>query len=230
MLFRVQKNVREWTFTLPNELPFWELESQWILEYLEGKYRGQNQLDWRLIYIIGNLLKHRCLQWACMTHLDIWNTSYGQKKGRESNWQFDSQRLKVGNWSDFLVCRWSVTYRWKVLDEGYNFAFNLISIEGLHTKLWGPKVARVSILGISGLPIRNPGTKCHLDPNLVVNHIIYYKGEGGGFPKSKSWWILWVWVCPRLVLTPKVLQLCPNQLVVWFCAGLCEWLVACHSS
>jgi hypothetical protein len=24
-----------------------------------------------------------------MTHLDIWNTSYGQKKGRKSNWQFE---------------------------------------------------------------------------------------------------------------------------------------------
>jgi hypothetical protein len=23
---------------------------------------------------------------VCMTHLDIWNISYGQKKGRESNW------------------------------------------------------------------------------------------------------------------------------------------------
>ncbi len=28
----------------------------------------------------------------------------------------------------------------------------------------------------------------------------------------------------------KVLQLCTNQLVVWFCAGPCEWLSAYHSS
>jgi hypothetical protein len=27
---------------------------------------------------------------------------------------------------------------------------------------------------------------------------------------------LWVWVCPWLVLTLKVLKLCTNQLVVWF--------------
>jgi len=32
-----------------------------------------------------------------MNHLDTSNTSYGQKKGRKSNWQFDSQPLKVGN-------------------------------------------------------------------------------------------------------------------------------------
>jgi hypothetical protein len=31
-----------------------------------------------------------------MTHLDICNTSYGKKKGRESNWQFDSDHKKSG--------------------------------------------------------------------------------------------------------------------------------------
>jgi hypothetical protein len=32
-------------------------------------------------YIIGKLLERRCLKSACIAHLDIWNTSYGQKKG-----------------------------------------------------------------------------------------------------------------------------------------------------
>ncbi len=32
MLLGVQKSAREWTPTLPSELPFWELESQWIPE------------------------------------------------------------------------------------------------------------------------------------------------------------------------------------------------------
>jgi hypothetical protein len=32
----------------------------------------------------------------CMSHLDIFSTSYGKKKGHESNWQFDSRPLKVG--------------------------------------------------------------------------------------------------------------------------------------
>jgi hypothetical protein len=36
-------------------------------------------MDWKIIYISKNLLEHRCLKWACMIHLDIWNTSYGQK-------------------------------------------------------------------------------------------------------------------------------------------------------
>jgi len=49
-------------------------------------------------------------------------------------------------------------------------------------------------------------------------------------PKSGLWWVLWVWVCPLLVLAPKVLQHCTNQLIIWFCAGPCEWLSACQSS
>jgi hypothetical protein len=75
---------------------------------------------------------------------------------------------------------------WKALDEGYNFALDFISIEGLHTKLWGPKVARVPILGISKLPNGSPETKCHLDVGLMERHKVYYKGEGGGFPQVRA--------------------------------------------
>jgi hypothetical protein len=49
------------------------------------------------------------------------------------------------------MCRWLVTYRWKVLDEKYNFVLDLTSIGGLHIKLWDSKVAKGPILGISGL-------------------------------------------------------------------------------
>jgi hypothetical protein len=31
------------------------------------------------------------------------NTSYDQKKGRESNWQFDSREVKVKNRPDLVV-------------------------------------------------------------------------------------------------------------------------------
>jgi len=53
----------------------------------------------------------------------------------------------------------------------------------LHTKLWGPKVVGVPTLGILGLSLRSPRTKCHLDVGLVERHIVHYKGEGGGFPQ-----------------------------------------------
>jgi hypothetical protein len=49
-----------------------------------------------VFYIIGNLLELKCLKWARIAHLDIFNTSYGQKKGIESNCQFDSDHKKSG--------------------------------------------------------------------------------------------------------------------------------------
>ncbi len=96
-----------------------------------------------VLYIIGNILERRCLKWVCITCLDIENTSYGQKKGWESNWQFDSRPLKVRNRLDLLVYRWCATYGWKALDESYNFALDCISIGGLLEKLWGFEFARV---------------------------------------------------------------------------------------
>jgi hypothetical protein len=142
------KNVKEWILTLPNELPLWELKSQmnshcgnwspkWTPKSSERNCRGQNPLAWRVLYIIGKLSKPRCLKCTRMTHLDIWNTSYDQKKGRESNWQFDSQPLEVGNWPDFLVLKQCATYRWKILNEGYNFALDFIIIKGLHAEFLG---------------------------------------------------------------------------------------------
>jgi hypothetical protein len=77
--------VWEWTLTLSNELPFWELESWWIPKTSESNCKGLNSSPWGVLYIIEKLLKCRCPKWARMTHLDICNTTYGQKKGRESN-------------------------------------------------------------------------------------------------------------------------------------------------
>jgi len=83
-----------------------------------------------------------------------------------------------------------VTYRWKDIDKGYNFASNLVSNQGLHAKLWAPKVTGVLTLAISGLPFGSPGTKCHLDVGLVERHKVYYKGKVVTSPKSGLWWVL----------------------------------------
>jgi len=37
----------------------------------------------------------------------------------------------------------------KALDEGYGFVLDLISIRGLHTKLWDSKIKGVPILGMT---------------------------------------------------------------------------------
>jgi hypothetical protein len=97
--------------------------------------------------------------------------------------QMDFRIFKLWFQGSKPICWKSSLYHWKALNEGYNFASNLIAIEGLHTKLCAPKVVRILVMGILGLPLGSPKTKSHLDVAPVKRHKIYYKGEGGGFPQ-----------------------------------------------
>jgi hypothetical protein len=188
MLPKVPKSVREWTFTLPSELHV----GSWSPKFSKGNYKGQNPSAWKVLYINGNLLKLRYLKWSCIAHLDFWNTGSDQKKGQESNWQFDYWPLKVNNQPYSLACRRRATYLWKALDEGYNLASNLIAIEGLDTKLWGFKVAEVPNARISGLPLGSPRTKTIWMWPLWTGAKYNIKGKVVVSPKSEPWWVLWI--------------------------------------
>jgi hypothetical protein len=59
-----------------------------------------------------------------------------------------------------------------------------------------PKVLRVQIGIVSGLPLGSPGTKGHLDVVPVEWRRVYYMGEGGGFPRI------------RVVVSPKLPVAC----------------------
>jgi hypothetical protein len=142
-----------------------------------------------------------------MNHSDICSTSYNKKKGRESNWQFDSRPLKVGNRTDPSVCKWSAAHHWKALEEIYKFASNLIPIGGLSKELWTFKVPRIQSRTISGLLLGSPGKKCHSDVGAAGKPREYYMGEGSyqlQVCRVQLWWVEWVQGCPWLILTLKV--------------------------
>jgi hypothetical protein len=126
-------------------------ESSGIPENSECDCRGQNTSPGGVFYIFEKVLKCRCLKWPHISHLDIYITSYGQKKGWESNCQFDSWPLKVGNRPGLGVCRQSVTHRWKALEESYNFSSDLVPIWSRGEKLWPSEVPGVKTGTISGL-------------------------------------------------------------------------------
>jgi hypothetical protein len=76
-----------------DEIPTPEMgtwESSGTPKSSEFNCKGQDNSHWGVFYIIGKLSKCRCRKWPCLSHLDICNTSYGQKKSWESNCQFDS--------------------------------------------------------------------------------------------------------------------------------------------
>ncbi len=104
-------------------------------EFLELNRKGQNTSSWGVLGVIGKVLKCRCPKWPRIGHLDIFSPSYGQKKGRESNWQFDSRPLKVRNRPTPNV-RWKIaTWSWKAFKEGYKFGLDLVPIGGRGEKL-----------------------------------------------------------------------------------------------
>jgi len=117
----------------------------------------------------------------------------------------------------------------KGLDRGYNFAWDLISIGGLHVKLWAPKSCGNPNCGNFGLPLGSSRTKWHLGVDLVASHRVYYKGEGHGFPQVWAMVNLVSPCLPWFIRAPK----CSNYALTNLLFGLCwyVWIIgACHSS
>jgi hypothetical protein len=80
----------------------------------------------------------------------------------------------------------------------------------------------------SNLRVLGQNDICMLAPWPSINNTI--RGKVVAFPKSRPCWVLWVRVCLWFIYAPKVLQLCTNQLIVWFVqVRVNNWLV-CHSS
>jgi len=134
------------------------MESSGTLECSELDSKAQNTLHWGVLGVIGKVLKRKYRKCPRIGNSDICSPSYGQKKGRESNCQFDSRPLKVGNRPPPNVRFECATWRWKDLDKGYNFGLDLIAIQICNRELWRFKVLGVpsrqfrdSILGISGI-------------------------------------------------------------------------------
>jgi len=64
------------------------LESSGTPECLELDSKGKNTSHWGVLGVIGKILKRRYRKCPRIGNSDICSPSYGQKKGRESNWQF----------------------------------------------------------------------------------------------------------------------------------------------
>jgi hypothetical protein len=127
----------------PNTWKSRELESSGTPECSELNNKGKNTSPWGVLGVIGKVSKCRCPKWPRIGHLGICSPSYGQKKGRESNWQVDSWPLKVGNRPVPDVRSKSATRRWKALFEGYKIGSDLVAIRGCGEELWLSKVPGV---------------------------------------------------------------------------------------
>jgi hypothetical protein len=143
----------------PNTWKSWDLESFGTLECSKLNRKAQNTSHWGVLNVIGKVLKRRYRKCPRIGNSDICSPSYGQKKGRESNWQFDSRPLKVRNQPLPDIRFECTTWRWKDLDKGYNFGSDLVVIQLCSRELWRFKVSRVPLGqfrdSISGVPTKS---------------------------------------------------------------------------
>jgi hypothetical protein len=148
------KDETQW---LPSALPLWELYSYESCECSEPWLERKASTKLGPHDTINKALKCKCLKWARIVHLNLIFMNYDQKKGWESNWEFDFRpQIPWMQWSnDVWLGR--VIHHWKDLFEGYLCIFfkNLIWKIYEHPKFWDNKSPNfktiiVPILGVLG--------------------------------------------------------------------------------
>jgi hypothetical protein len=202
----------------PNTSKVGDLESSGTPECLEFDNKAQKTSHWGVLGVIGKVLKRKYQKWPRIGHLDIYSPSYGQKKGRESNWQFDSRPLKVWNRPLPDVRIESATRSWKDLDKGYNFGLDLVTIRLCSRELWAPKVPRLhpgQFRDNFGTPTWESREKEPFGCSLrgALQRILY--GGRWWLPPSPGRGESCGPKCPWFVLTPKGVPKC-ELTTLWF--------------
>jgi len=189
-----------------------ELESSGTPECSELDRKGKNTLHWAVLSVIGKVLKRRYRKWPRIGHLDICRPSYGHKKGRESNCQFDSRPQKSGI-DLFPTSELRVRY---VIGKISTRATSLVQTSSRSNLPVGsyelPK-SRDNFETISGLQLGSPGNLCHLDVAPTGHRRVYYREYGGGILPSPGRGESCGPKCPWLVPTPKGVP--ESELTTW---------------
>jgi hypothetical protein len=147
-----------------------------------------------------------------MGHLKIWSMSYVQKKGRESNLQFDSWPLKVRNRLD-PVCAGGVKHTVGKLSsllqtssQSEVWAKNYDLVKSRESK---PGQFRDSTLGVLGQKVIRMWVRWSNAKNTIWEKVM-------ASPESEPWLIKWVRVAHGLSQHQEWSWRCTNQLVGWF--------------
>ncbi len=129
-----------------------------------NNFRGQNTLHWGVLYIIEKLLKCRCLKWVRMTHLDICNTSYDKKKGRESVW-LSTTKNQESTWTPCVqvACNTLLESSWQKLQ----LCFRLHPNRRFERRVIISQSCGSPNLDNLGTPLGSPETKSHSDVGLM---------------------------------------------------------------
>jgi hypothetical protein len=158
-----------------------DLESSGTPKCLKFDRKAQNTSHWSVLGVIEKVLKRKYRKWPRIGHLDICSPSYGQKKGRESNWQYDSRPLKVRN-RPFPTSKLKVQYVVeKISTRATSLVQTLLQSDFAIGSYELPKsrdFTRDSFGTISGLQPGSPGSpgkKWHSGVGAAECHKVYYR-------------------------------------------------------
>ncbi len=114
------ENARDEVQWLLNALPFWELHLWGSCECSEPWLERWTSTKLSPHDTIKNFLKCRCLKCTCIVHLDLIWMSYDKKKGRKSNYKFDSRPPILWKQGSNEVWLERAIHHWKDILKGYN--------------------------------------------------------------------------------------------------------------
>jgi len=106
------------------------MESFGIPENSEDDLRGQISSPWCVLYIKGKVLKCRCPKLPRIGHLDIYSSSYGQKKGRKST---TKSRESTSSQRCFKECNKALESSWQELQFWFGARLDPSSWRGAMT-------------------------------------------------------------------------------------------------
>jgi hypothetical protein len=199
-----------------------DLESFGTPECSELDSKRQNTSQWGVLGVVGKVLKRRYRKWPRIGHLDICSPSYGQKKGLESNWQFDSRPLKVGKSMPSRHPNRECDTALERSRRGLQLLFRPRRDPTLQSGVMAIQRSGSPAGTKSGLHFGSPGNLCHLDATSVASYREYYRQYGGGILPSQgcgeSKWVRVPVACPNT----KRVQMDSNQLVLVCDAGSCD--------
>jgi len=174
--------MREWTLTLPRQLPLWEMESQWTLEISENDLRGQNSMACSVLYIIGKLLKRRCLKWARISHLEFETQVMAKRRAGSQIANLTPNQKKSGIDSIYLAADnvWHIVEN--LLTRATTFLQTAPRSEVCSQSYGAPKSRESPLAGFQDSHAGVPREKSHLDVGPV-------KRRGPKYTIRGRWWL-----------------------------------------
>ncbi len=158
-----------WSLTLGKS---WDLKSFGIPECLEFDNKGQNTSHWGVLGVIAKVLKRRYRKWPRIGHLDICNSSYGQKKRHLLVW-LPTIKSQESTSSQCLIRECDMALERS--RRGLQLWFKPHCDRTLQSGVMAVQSSKSPVGIISGLHFGNPNKMCHLDVASTTSCREYYR-------------------------------------------------------